>query len=268
MKQNSNSISMEIDMLQFVDWFMDGFGINRGFSSDFYYENYRRVITAFDTMSGDWSLATCIPGCESPAAESALGYSILRIAYERHACWEIKENIIPVEACGKTATIYAYHTTLIFSGQKYDYGFFTPVPYWVFTEERNCRIRLEQEWLKATEKTVLCLESKPALTHQAMCEIADAIREGYYISGDNPENFFNDFDNVTEIREDWMQYKTRCSADYFYGECNAGISDLCDQSIVTALKWFKTGYETGALQLVDDLSCPVLNKLGFEYKMY
>lgn len=264
MTQNSNSISMEIDIMQFVDWFMNGF--SRGFDPDFYYENYRKAITAFETAGEDWSLTTCIPvRHEDSSVESALGYSVLRIAYERHACWEIKEDIIPLEACGKTATIYGYHTTLIFSGQKYDYSFFTPVPYEEFTEERNRRMCLEQEWFKATEKPVLCLESKPALTQKAMCEIASAINEGYYSYEEGID--LDSFDNFCEVREDWMRYKTRCSTEYLQNHVIL-CGDLCDQSIVTALKWFKTGYESGALQLVDDLSCPVLNKLGFEYKTY
>lgn len=193
------------------------------------------------------------------SCDSSVSFSYVDIGY---VCGNIPEPMRLYTVYGQLRSMYESQADMVikvhYSENEVDNLMYEYIVSFRATVLRftTCREYLVLTWAKITgTKPVLCLESKTALTKRAMCEISDAIREGYYINGD--------FDNVWEIRNNWMLYDSGIQ----FGECGSGY-DLCEMAIITALNWFKTGYETGALQLTDDLSCPVLNKLGFEYKMY
>lgn len=100
--------------------------------------------------------------------------------------------------------------------------------------------------ITARKKPVLCLESKPRLFKQAIAEIKDAIAMRYYCDSEGnimPEEFCGEY----EVRVDWMHYKSGCSPEYLQEHANYGAGDLCDQSIMEALAWFRTGFEQGIL---------------------
>lgn len=246
LKEDSNmkTVKLQVNSRDFLNWFYsDIFDFGTGFD----YENFKF------------------------SCDSSFSFSYVDIGY---TCRDIPEPMRLYTVYGRLRSMHESQTKIAIKVH-YSENEAKNLMYEYIVSFRGMMLRFTTcreypafTWAKITgTKPVLCLESKTALTQQAMCEIADAIREGYYNNGDDPKNFFYDFDNVLEVR-DWMQYKTRCSPEYFMDECECGAGDLCDAAIIKALNWFRTGYETGALQLTDDLSCPVLNKLGFEYKTY
>lgn len=265
MKQNSKftAIELDVNMVQFLDWFTSEYnGSNYGFNfQDFacacadFYNGASRGSISFIGMP--------ISSAKSGAyAERYTGYGILMSCYEQEQELYITERIKEYDSVdGVKKLLYTYQLDLNCCN--------TTISFLFYTDNRNPEfawINTVGEWFKAAEKPVLCLESKTDLTRRAMEEIAGAITDGYYC--DKGELNLCDFDNILEIREEWMRYKTRCSLEYFYDQCESGAGDLCDTAIIKALNWFRVGYETGALRLMDDISCPVLNKLGFKYKMY
>lgn len=269
MKQNSNIsvITMDIEFPAFMDWFMAGF---YQFNDQFNFDNFVNAVSTDYSQDMSISIIGLYVDKLQNETDTALAcnggyymaYGILRTAYERGMIMEITEKNLSL--CNGTSELFenwSYRLNLKAAGQDVTFMFYTrsrfPEFEWIDTAG---------EWFRATEKPVLCLESKSSLTHEAMMEIASAINEGYY--SDNVGIGLNDFDNIYEIRQDWMRYKSGCSDEYLSEQAWGGAGDICDQAIVQALDWFKLGYETGALQLKDDVSCPVLNKLGFEYKMY
>lgn len=237
-----SAITLKLSCTKFINWFFNESGSNcERFAPGFNFGQFHdRVIISNITK----------PSSDAICDESVIGfycYGVLHQQYELNAYWNITEN----KNCSKLREdqySYKYEMSVEYAdGTQIEFVFKAVNRYREFTDYEQLEKNMIAEKIKhLNDRTVLCLEDKSILFSKACELIHDAINRGYYCGYDKDIDL-DEFINLDEIVEEWMQYKNPFSTEYLLNQVQSPVGNLVGQATDEALNWFINGFKNGLL---------------------
>lgn len=239
--KNTTATTLELICTEFMDWFFLE-----------YDPDYERIAPDFNfncfmSRSERISAATNLEDKCNSSANKYFIYGALCEQYERIATWTITEY----KGRGQYKRIsysYKYEACVeYFDGTLVKFVFRTDNRYSEFEDYEQLEKNMIAEKIKhLNDRTVLCLEDKSILFSKACELIHEAIERGYYCGYDKDIDL-DEFINLDEIVEEWMQYKNPFSTEYLLNQVQSPVGNLVGQATDEALNWFINGFKNGLL---------------------
>lgn len=244
MKRNikTSAITLKLSCTKFIDWFFNESGSNcERFAPGFNFGQFYDCVTISNITKPSSDVI-----CDNSVVRFYC-YGVLRQQYELNAYWNITEN----KNCSKHKEdqySYKYEMSVKYAdGTEIEFVFKAVNRYREFIDYETQENNAVAEKLKhLNDRTVLCLEDKSILFSKACELIHEAIERGYYSSYDKDIDL-DEFINLDEIVEEWMQYKNPFSTEYLLNQVRSPVGNLVGQATDEALNWFINGFKNGLL---------------------
>lgn len=239
--KKTSAITLKLNCTEFIDWFSH--------HDDPDYEQFAPGFN-FNCFMGCSERISAAANLEDKCGNSANKYFIygaLCEQYERIADWTITEY----KSCGHHGRMtysYKYEACVeYFDGTLVKFIFRADNRYSKFEEyEQLKKNEIAEEIEHLNDRTVLCLEDKSILFSKACELIHEAIERGYYCGYDKDIDL-DEFINLDEIVEEWIQYKNPFSTEYLLNQVQSPVGNLVGQATDEALNWFINGFKNGLL---------------------
>lgn len=234
--------TLKLSCTEFIDWFFNESGSNcERFAPGFNFGQFHDCVTISNIAK---------PSLVTICDESVTGfycYGVLRQQYELNAYWNITEYKNSGHYRRRTYS-YKYKMSVKYAdGTEIEFVFKTVNRYSEFTDYETQENNAVAEELKhLNDRTVLCLEDKSILFSKACELIHEAIERGYYCGYDKDIDL-DEFINLDEIVNEWMQYKNPFSTEYLLNQVQSPVGNLVGQATDEALNWFINGFKNNLL---------------------
>lgn len=238
----TTATTLKLSCTEFIDWFFHHCDPDyEQFAPGFNFGQFHDCVTISNITK---------PSSDAICDESVIGfycYGALRQQYELNAYWNITEYKNSGHQRRRTYS-YKYEMSVKYAdGTEIEFVFKTVNRYSEFTDYETQENNAVAEELKhLNDRTVLCLEDKSILFSKACELIHEAIERGYYCGYDKDIDL-DEFINLDEIVEDWMQYKNPFSPEYLLNQVRSPVGNLVGQATDEALNWFINGFKNNLL---------------------